>query len=248
MTPVVDAPLPAVKLKSANALVPPLSFVMVLVTRRVPYWTPGVTMQSNGLLLPPLPADGYEQTLASFAPARTRCVLLIDRSIDGRVVGPVLVAPTFANGSVSVMRLLGPAGERSEADRPTVPAGDLSRCVVYWSDPGLRAAIVLRVAAVEQMYGDGPSSRRGFGASTGLASGILDRERRRRSRCPRPRRSCRRARTRRPSARSVQALIESQLQKMRMLGFADVSRPIWVTSTWPGTSFAPWTSTWVPPV
>ncbi len=46
----------------------------------------------------------------------------------------------------------------------------------------------------------------------------------------------------------VQALIESQLQKMRMLGFADVSRPIWVTSTWPGTSFAPWTSTWVPPV
>ena len=24
---------------------------------------PGLTMQSNGLLLPPLPADGYEQTL-----------------------------------------------------------------------------------------------------------------------------------------------------------------------------------------
>ena len=30
---------------------------------------PGVVMQSNGLLLPPLPADGYEQTFTRSAPA-----------------------------------------------------------------------------------------------------------------------------------------------------------------------------------
>src|SRR5215212_4980345 len=106
MTPEVDEPLPAVKLKSAKALLPPLSFVTVFVTRSVPYWMPGVTMQSNGLLLPPLPADGYEQTLARRAPVGTSALatwISRDVSCGWASPGPPATAPL--NGSVSFCRL-----------------------------------------------------------------------------------------------------------------------------------------------
>src|SRR5215212_10416368 len=71
-TPVVAVPLPTVNLNEPTVAVPPLSFTRVLLTTSVPYWMPGVTTQSNGLLLPPFPADGYEQTFARRTPAGTR--------------------------------------------------------------------------------------------------------------------------------------------------------------------------------
>ena len=63
----VAVPLPAIDRVTAPGLavnpnvglVTPVPASLVM-TRKPP---PGLTMQSNGLLLPPLPADGYEQTL-----------------------------------------------------------------------------------------------------------------------------------------------------------------------------------------
>ncbi len=59
---------------------------------------PGLTMQSNGLLLPPLPADGYEQTLTRLPPPTSDL-----RTVMAMVVSCGLLWPA-GNGSVSVWR------------------------------------------------------------------------------------------------------------------------------------------------
>src|SRR5206468_1883137 len=74
----------------------PLEPTAFLFTWRKPL-PPGGTMQSNGLLFPPLPADGYEHRFTSFAPAGSALLLMTMRNVE-------LFLPAV-NGSVGVIKL-----------------------------------------------------------------------------------------------------------------------------------------------
>ena len=79
-------------------------------TRKPP---PGFAMQSNGLLLPPFPADGYEHTFTS-TPPLSRILGMLTWSVTSFGESE----PAGAKGSVSVIRF----PFRSVPPDPIVPA------------------------------------------------------------------------------------------------------------------------------
>ena len=140
----VAVPLPAIDRATAPGfavnpnvgLVTPVPASLVM-TRKPP---PGLTMQSNGLLLPPLPADGYEQTLTrTSVPGMTD---LKDPGLDGAVVGGVAADRRERVGIGDEVAV----GERAELARIGLA---LTR-VAHRRRVG--AAVVLGVTAAEQVH------------------------------------------------------------------------------------------------